>query len=69
MKIDVFSIFPKYLQALELSLVGKAIQDELVQLQVHDLRDWTIDRHKTVDDTPYGGGAGMVMKADVWDGR
>ena len=66
MKIDVFSIFPKYLQALELSLVGKAIQDELVQLQVHDLRDWTIDRHKTVDDTPYGGGAGMVMKADVW---
>lgn len=66
MKIDVFSIFPQYLQALELSLVGKAIQDQLVQLQVHDLRDWALDRHKTVDDTPYGGGAGMVMKADVW---
>ena len=66
MRIDVVSIFPEYLQPLELSLVGKARNKGLVSVAVHNLRDWTTDRHRTVDDTPYGGGAGMVMKADVW---
>jgi tRNA (guanine37-N1)-methyltransferase len=66
MKIDVVSIFPDYLEPLKLSLVGKAIQSGLVELGVHDLRNWTHDRHRTVDDTPYGGGAGMVMKPEPW---
>src|SRR3954451_5538948 len=65
-RIDVVSIFPDYLQPLRLSLVGKAIESGLVQLAVHDLRDWTHDRHRTVDDTPYGGGPGMVMKPEPW---
>ena len=58
MRIDVVSIFPDYLEPLRLSLVGKAIETGIVDLGVHDLRDWTHDRHRTVDDTPYGGGAG-----------
>ncbi|HEX2246714.1 MAG TPA: tRNA (guanosine(37)-N1)-methyltransferase TrmD, partial [Arthrobacter sp.] len=66
MRIDVVSIFPEYLAALELSLIGKARQDGLLQLDVHDLRDFTTDKHRTVDDTPYGGGAGMVMKPEPW---
>ncbi len=66
MRIDVVSIFPGYLAPLELSLIGKARQDGLLDLQVHDLRDFTTDRHRTVDDTPYGGGAGMVMKPEPW---
>ncbi|MHB1065603.1 MAG: tRNA (guanosine(37)-N1)-methyltransferase TrmD [Georgenia sp.] len=66
MRIDVVSIFPAYLDALDLSLVGKARRDGLLDLRVHDLRDWTSDRHRTVDDTPFGGGAGMVMRPDVW---
>ncbi|NCT92245.1 tRNA (guanosine(37)-N1)-methyltransferase TrmD [Cellulomonas sp. APG4] len=66
MRIDVVTIFPEYLAALELSLVGKARQSGLLDLRVHDLRDWTTDRHRTVDDTPVGGGAGMVMRPDVW---
>ena len=66
MRIDVVSIFPEYLAPLELSLIGKARQDGLLDLQVHDLRDFTTDRHRTVDDTPYGGGAGMVMKPEPW---
>jgi tRNA (guanine37-N1)-methyltransferase len=66
MRIDVVSIFPDYLEPLRLSLVGKAIESGRVQLGVHDLRSWTRDRHRTVDDTPYGGGAGMVMKPDAW---
>lgn len=66
MRIDVVSIFPEYLAPLDLSLVGKARQSGLVDITVHDLRDWTSDRHRTVDDTPVGGGAGMVMRADVW---
>ena len=65
-RIDVVSIFPEYLAALDLSLIGKARQDGLLDLNVHDLRDFTTDRHRTVDDTPYGGGAGMVMKAEPW---
>ncbi len=66
MRIDVVTIFPEYLAPLELSLVGKARQSGVLDLRVHDLRRWTSDRHRTVDDTPYGGGAGMVMKPDVW---
>jgi len=66
MRIDLVSIFPDYFAALQLSLVGKAIESGLVDLGVHDLRDWTHDRHRTVDDTPYGGGAGMVMKPEPW---
>ena len=66
MRIDLVTIFPDYFAPLELSLVGKAIAAGLVSVGVHDLRDWTHDRHRTVDDTPYGGGAGMVMKPEPW---
>lgn len=66
MRIDVITIFPDYLAPLELSLVGKARESGVLDVRVHDLRDWTTDRHRTVDDTPYGGGAGMVMRPDVW---
>ena len=66
MKIDVVSIFVEYFQPLGLSLVGKAIEKGIVDLRVHDLRSWTTDRHRTVDDTPYGGGAGMVMRPEPW---
>jgi tRNA (guanine37-N1)-methyltransferase len=66
MKIDIVSIFVDYFQPLRLSLVGKAIEKGIVDLGVHDLRDWTSDRHRTVDDTPYGGGAGMVMRPEPW---
>ncbi|MET0999251.1 MAG: tRNA (guanosine(37)-N1)-methyltransferase TrmD [Marmoricola sp.] len=66
MRIDVISIFPDYLAPLGLSLAGKAQESGLLDVQVHDLRAWTHDRHRTVDDTPYGGGAGMVMKAEPW---
>jgi tRNA (guanine37-N1)-methyltransferase len=65
-RIDVVSIFPAYLDALQLSLAGKAQSSGLLQIQTHDLRAFTTDRHHTVDDTPYGGGAGMVMKAQPW---
>ncbi len=66
MRIDVVSIFPEYLAALDLSLIGKARRENVLDLNVHDLRDYTHDRHRTVDDTPYGGGAGMVMKPEPW---
>lgn len=64
--IDVISIFPEYLQPLGLSLVGRAVERGTIDLRVHDLRDFTHDRHRTVDDTPYGGGPGMVMKPEPW---
>jgi tRNA (guanine37-N1)-methyltransferase len=64
--ISVITIFPGYLDPLRESLLGKAIADNLIALAVHDLRDWATDRHRTVDDSPYGGGPGMVMKPDVW---
>lgn len=66
MRIDVVTIFPDYLQPLRQSLPGKAFGSGLVQLGVHDLRNWTHDVHRSVDDSPYGGGPGMVMKAPVW---
>ena len=66
MRLDVVTIFPDYFSPLGLSLVGKAISTGIVDLAVHDLRDWTHDRHRTTDDTPYGGGAGMVMKPEPW---
>jgi tRNA (guanine37-N1)-methyltransferase len=66
MKIDVISIFPEYLAPLQLSLLGKAQNSGLVDIAVHDLRAQTSDNHNTVDDTPYGGGAGMVMLPEVW---
>ena len=66
MRIDVVSIFPDYLRPLGLSLAGRAQESGLLDVHVHDLRAWTHDRHHTVDDTPYGGGAGMVMKPEPW---
>ncbi len=66
MRIDVVSIFPDYLAPLDLSLIGKARRSGLLELVVHDLRDFTHDRHRSVDDTPYGGGAGMVMRPQPW---
>ena len=66
MRLDVISIFPEYLAPLDLSLIGKARREGLINLQVHDLRDYAHDRHRTVDDSPYGGGAGMVMKPGPW---
>ena len=66
MKIDVISIFPEYLAPLNLSLLGKAQSSGIVDIKVHNLRDFTNDNHNTVDDTPYGGGAGMVMLPEVW---
>ena len=66
MKFDVVTVFPEYLAPLKLSLMGKAIEDGLMSLDVHDLRDKTYDKHKTVDDSPYGGGPGMVMKPEPW---
>ncbi|HHU38680.1 MAG TPA: tRNA (guanosine(37)-N1)-methyltransferase TrmD [Propionibacterium sp.] len=66
MYFDIISIFPDYFAPLDLSLVGKARRAGLVDWEVHDLRRWTYDRHHTVDDTPYGGGAGMVMKPEPW---
>ena len=66
LRIDVVTIFPDYLAPLQLSLLGRAQREGLLEVQVHDLRDWTHDRHRTVDDTPYGGGAGMVMRPEPW---
>lgn len=66
MRIDVISIFPEYLNPLQLSLVGKAVESGLLELNIHNLRENTADPHRTVDDSPYGGGPGMVMLAEPW---
>jgi tRNA (guanine37-N1)-methyltransferase len=67
MRIDVLTIFPGWFEGpLTVSLLGKAREAGTLDVRVHDLRDWATDRHRTVDDAPYGGGAGMVMRADVW---
>jgi tRNA (guanine37-N1)-methyltransferase len=62
-KIDIVSIFPEYFAPLDLSLIGRARAAGRLRVAVHDLRTWTHDVHRTVDDTPYGGGPGMVMRA------
>ena len=66
MQIDIVSVFPEYFDVTELSLLGKAQEKGLVTIRAHNLRDWTHDVHHSVDDTPVGGGAGMVMKPEVW---
>ena len=66
MRIDIVTIFPEFFSVLDVSLLGKARESGLIELGVHNLRDFTHDRHRTVDDTPYGGGAGMVMKPEPW---
>lgn len=66
MKIDIVTIFPEFFGVLDVSLLGKARQSGIIDVAVHDLRDFTHDRHRTVDDTPYGGGAGMVMRPEPW---
>lgn len=66
MRIDIITIFPAYFDPLELSLIGRARAAGLLDITVHDLRSWTDDRHRSVDDTPYGGGPGMVMRPEPW---
>jgi len=65
-RVDIVSIFPEFFGVLDISLLGKARQQGLLDVHVHDLRTFTHDRHRTVDDTPYGGGAGMVMRPEPW---
>jgi tRNA (guanine37-N1)-methyltransferase len=65
-RIDIVTIFPEFFGVLDISLLGRARQSGLIELGVHDLRSFTHDRHRTVDDTPYGGGAGMVMRPEPW---
>ncbi|GLX98071.1 tRNA (guanosine(37)-N1)-methyltransferase TrmD [Herbidospora sp. NBRC 101105] len=66
MRIDVISIFPEYFAPLDVSLMGKARAKGILDVRLHQLREWAHDVHKTVDDTPYGGGPGMVMKPEIW---
>ncbi|MEO8106519.1 MAG: tRNA (guanosine(37)-N1)-methyltransferase TrmD [Actinomycetes bacterium] len=66
MHLDVVTIFPRYFEVLDLSLIGKAQRDGRLDVAIHDLREYTHDRHRTVDDTPYGGGPGMLMKPEPW---
>lgn len=66
MRVDIVTIFPAFFDVLDVSLIGKARDRGILDMHVHDLRDSTHDRHRTVDDTPYGGGAGMVMKPEPW---
>ncbi|CAM5589773.1 tRNA (guanine-N(1)-)-methyltransferase OS=Streptomyces rimosus subsp. rimosus (strain ATCC /DSM 40260 / JCM 4667 / NRRL 2234) OX=1265868 GN=trmD PE=3 SV=1 [Streptomyces rimosus subsp. rimosus] len=66
MRLDIITIFPEYLEPLNVSLVGKARARGQLDVRIHDLRDWAHDKHNTVDDTPYGGGPGMVMKPEPW---
>jgi tRNA (guanine37-N1)-methyltransferase len=65
-RIDILTIFPEYLTPLQLSLIGRAAATGAVEINIHDLRRWTHDVHRTVDDTPYGGGPGMVMRPEPW---
>ena len=66
MRIDAISIFPEFFDVLDISLLGKAKAQDLLEVKIHDLRDFTDDKHRTVDDTPFGGGAGMLMKPEPW---
>jgi len=65
-RIDIITIFPEYFGPLRVSLLGKAVERGIVELGVHDLRMWTRDAHRTVDDAPFGGGPGMVMTPGPW---
>lgn len=67
MKIDILTIFPEMFSPLTESIVKRAQDKGLVEIKIHDLRDWSTDRHKSVDASPYGGGPGMVMRIDVTD--
>ena len=67
MRFDLISIFPEYFSVLDLSLVGKAQAEGLIEVEAHDLRHWATGRHRSVDAPPAGGGAGMVMRPDVWE--
>ena len=66
MRIDAISIFPQFFDVLDISLLGKAKAQDLLEVKIHDLREFTDDKHRTIDDTPFGGGAGMLMKAEPW---
>ena len=66
MRIDAITIFPEYFAALDISLLGKAQENKVIDFKAVDLRNYTQDKHKTVDDSPYGGGAGMLMKPEPW---
>ena len=66
MRIDIITIFPEFFGVLDVSLLGRARREQRLELVVHNLRDHAHDRHRTVDDTPYGGGAGMVMRPEPW---
>lgn len=66
LRLDVVTVFPDYLAPLHLALLGRAVDRGIVSIGVHDLRDWTHDVHRSVDDTPFGGGPGMVMRPTVW---
>jgi tRNA (guanine37-N1)-methyltransferase len=65
-RFDIVTIFPEFFEVLDISLLGKARTNGVLEYSIHDLRDFTVDKHRTVDDTPYGGGAGMVMKPEPW---
>lgn len=66
MKIDAVTIFPEYFSPLQLSLLGKAQEKDLLEITIYNLRDYSTNNHHSVDDTPYGGGAGMVMSPEIW---
>ena len=66
MRLDIITIFPEYFAPLRVSLIGKAVQRGDISVAVHDLRSWARDPHRTVDDTPFGGGPGMVMRPEPW---
>ncbi len=66
MRLDIITIFPEYFAPLGISLIGKAVQRGDISVGVHDLRSWAHDTHRTVDDTPFGGGPGMVMRPEPW---
>ena len=65
MKFDILTLFPEMFEGIKYSIIGKAIEKEIIDINIVNIRDFSKDKHKKVDDTPYGGGAGMVMKPDV----
>lgn len=65
MKIDILTLFPEMFEPLKQSILGRAIENNLIEINLINIRDFSKDKHKKVDDTPYGGGAGMVIRADV----